>query len=834
MSARSLWLIAAAAWVGCEAPPTSVPQDAVPTVYEEGAVVSLILEQGWLPSSGDMVVAVRVEGEVAVGVVEGVLEWNPLGGTLVGQAHPDGSLVLVNDASLSLGRAPFIAVAPTGVADGRMAHFVFEVPGGRPSDLGLRILVETVGSLDGQPLEVGSIGSGDAPSPMGVEPEALVSPETWELRLETRDSVAPVRPRPGGPSLVPGASEVFGDATQDGVVDGSDVLFGARVAVELLECFVGTTGGPGIGRDCIAANVRPANPPGLGEPLDDCGPGIDACGTLEREVDGQDVLAIAREAVGIDEDIVGELIPRAPVSPDTVFLSGDLGASRKLARDTLYILQGRVSVGTGTTAGELTVAAGTRLEGDGPGSALVIGRNGRIFAEGTPYEPVVLTCRGAPTPGCWDGLFVNGNAPINFGSPSSAVGTRDGTGGCLENGGGSLGLFGNCVSADSSGVLRWVRVLNGGAADLPSVHLRGVGSGTTVEQLYIVGSQADALRVAGGIVGLRDIRVIRPGRAGLAWNLGWIGRLQYAVIQAGVGSLRLIDGSNLVGSPDAAPRSAPHLRNVTLVGVADPAAAPLSSGSIRLHGGTAGTLRSLLVHQQPTPNAFALDVDDPETFDQLMSGALTIESSVFGGFAGLGDLDVDPAGPPNTFSPDVEGGYLRSSVSGNTILSSFSVVDSILRGPWEGVPDLRLVPASSSASIVCEVETMDPWFEPVSFCGAVPAPAFVGEIPWFEPAPAEVFSKVAFDPEPVLLHIAVVDTASGMTIPGVLLEGPTDGVTQADGFYHAYVPSVDGFAVYSLKGDNFPPGCEPLGQTQTLLNLVPRDERTEVFGAVCF
>ena len=816
---------------GCSDEPFAVEQ--LPHRASTAPNGTISLEISLNPFLGDRyTAALRLDGlNEPVGAVEGILTWDPARIRLVGQGQPPGTLVLINRRFLPRGRAHLIAVAPRGLETPRMTHLVFQT---LPE-------ADGPGTVEFQPESVLLLAGSEVPVQPGpmrqtaglprVRTNGVLSTEDWRKRL--RQEMPGSGPQGTGPSRVPGAADLFGDATQDGIVNGSDVLFAARVVVEILSCFVGSTGGPGIGRDCVAANVRPVNPPGLGETSDDCAPGIETCGTLDRKVNGADVLAIAREAVAIDEPVVGEPIPAGLASRDTVFLSGEVTGVRTLSEDSVYVLSGEVTVGTDLQAGELVVEAGGRIEGDGPGSALIISRNGRIRAEGTPFQPIVLACRNGTTEGCWEGLIVNGNAPVNSGDPSNPVGVRDPVGGCLEEGGSSPGVYGNCQPADSSGVLRWVRILHAGAQGVPALHLRGVGETTLLEQLYVVESGGEGIRVSGGTVRIRKIRVIGPREAGLAWDGGWSGLLQFAVIQADAGTVRMVDGANLASDPDALPRSAPHLRNVTLVGAPDPGHAPLSSGSVLLRDGTAGILRSFLFYQQPTPGAYALDIDGAETFQQLASASLLVDSSAFGGYANLGDLDADPPDVlPNVYPPDVEGSYLRLPERGNRVISGFDSVDELLLGPWEGVPDLRPARGAALAETTCP--QADPgmgFLEPVSFCGATGVPSFLGEIPWFEPAPPVVFQQVPLDPQPALLHIAVVDTVSGVSLKGVYLSGSAAGVTGPDGLYHGYAPVPDSVALYSLSG--LPPGCEALGSLETVLNIGARNERTVAFGAEC-
>jgi hypothetical protein len=66
---------------------------------------------------------------------------------------------------------------------------------------------------------------------------------------------------------------------------------------------------------------------------------------------------------------------------------------------------------------------------------------------------------GVPTAGCWEGVVVDGHAPVNEGALASTPARGIGAGGCREvTGDVRVGSWGGCDAADSSGVLRLVRI----------------------------------------------------------------------------------------------------------------------------------------------------------------------------------------------------------------------------------------------------------------------------------------------------------------------------------------------------------------------------------------
>merc|ERR1712178_543525 len=82
------------------------------------------------------------------------------------------------------------------------------------------------------------------------------------------------------------------------------------------------------------------------------------------------------------------------------------------------------------------------------GAALYVKQGGRIIAEGTSSKPIVFTSNkdvGSRAPQDWGGIVLVGNAPI---SETQTLKTEDNV----------QTPYGGNNSADSSGVLKYVRV----------------------------------------------------------------------------------------------------------------------------------------------------------------------------------------------------------------------------------------------------------------------------------------------------------------------------------------------------------------------------------------
>ena len=415
---------------------------------------------------------------------------------------------------------------------------------------------------------------------VGFDGEAILAnlPSAADARSFTIDEMA-LRIDPGiqfgGAALVPGASSIFGDATQDNNVNVLDALYGANTAVGNpgFECIIGTAS---PGRDCVAANVRPANAPGLGEPGDSCPPGIDVCGQGNRTLNVLDVLAIRLEAVGIDQSVVGEAIPQAPAIGvgDTVMIAGPLTitGTRTFSADSLYILTGGImNVGDETgAAGEVVFEPGARIEGD-TSAAIFVTRNGRIIADGTAAAPITFTCTvPAGTlrfQQCWGGVFIAGNAVVNESSglgPAPAIpGRNPGGGGDQREGEGGAVNFGGLNDADSSGVLRYAVFQYGGKQvstnnELNNLTIGACGSGTVLDYIQVHGGSDDGLEIFGGRCDVKHLYATANDDDQFDFSFGYDGRAQFQIIQMdpnGGDKGHEVDNTETVATPQ---QPAPH------------------------------------------------------------------------------------------------------------------------------------------------------------------------------------------------------------------------------------------------------------------------------------
>ena len=343
---------------------------------------------------------------------------------------------------------------------------------------------------------------------------------------------------------------------------------------------------------------------------------------------------------------------------------------------------------------------------------LHVWRGGNLVAVGTRLQPIVFTCNAqVPAPGCWDGVQISGFSPINNGVPGAG---GNEVFGCAEkpapHGG---GRYGGCLPNDNSGALQYVRVEYGGSAmqDKAALRLLGVGADTPIDSVQVYGSADDGIFVGGGYAALRTVVLTNNAGAGLRWDDGWQGRVQYLIVQQGIGSGDAIVGANLVSNPGATPRSAPSLWNVTVAG----AGAGSAARGLVLGSGTAGAVANAVILRT---GGVALDIEGDAACAQATSGAIDVRNAVF--------FDGNPDFASDTDCIDEALWALDPSRMNR-------VIDPRLIGPYSpAAPDFRPSP-TSPLGVGFAIPPGDAFYDPTArFVGAVPPANSTGNIiPWY-------------------------------------------------------------------------------------------------------
>lgn len=255
--------------------------------------------------------------------------------------------------------------------------------------------------------------------------------------------------------------------------------------------------------------------------------------------------------------------PEAPAA-GTVIVTSNITGEVTWTAGNVYQLAGRIVVTNGAT---LTIEKGTVIKGEaGTGAnatALLVARGGKIFAEGTATEPIIFTSVAdeitnanilagnfnspnleADVNGLWGGVIILGNAPISASNSNGDVSEVQIEGIPTSD---ANGLYGGSNPADNSGVFKYVSIRHGGTNigngnEINGLTLGGVGSGTVIDHVEIVGNQDDGVEFFGGTVNASNIVVWNCGDDGIDTDQSWAGTLDNFVVVGATGHAFELDG----------------------------------------------------------------------------------------------------------------------------------------------------------------------------------------------------------------------------------------------------------------------------------------------------
>lgn len=208
--------------------------------------------------------------------------------------------------------------------------------------------------------------------------------------------------------------------------------------------------------------------------------------------------------------------PEPTPQPEEKIITGLITEDTYWYADTAYEMAGKVVVEEGAT---LFIEAGTVIKArDGQGSlstALIVAQGGKIEAVGTADDPIVFTSiydtgdnLDESDNGLWGGIVVLGYAPISAdATPAQIEGIpADDT----------FGAYGGEDAADNSGTLKYVSIRHAGTLlgdgnELNGLTLGGVGAGTVIDQIEVVGNLDDGIEFFGGTVDASNLLVWAQG-----------------------------------------------------------------------------------------------------------------------------------------------------------------------------------------------------------------------------------------------------------------------------------------------------------------------------------
>jgi hypothetical protein len=262
-----------------------------------------------------------------------------------------------------------------------------------------------------------------------------------------------------------------------------------------------------------------------------------------------------------------------------VVISSNISSNTTWTADNVYELGGRITVLDGVT---LTIEPGTVIKGQaGTGAnatALLVARGGKINAVGTPTKPIIFTSVadeitpeqvGAglfispnldpATQGLWGGVIILGKAPISASANEiqiEGIPTTD-----------PNGLYGGNDVSDNSGVMKYVSIRHGGANigngnEINGLTLGGVGNGTTIENIEIVGNQDDGIEFFGGTVNVSNLLVWFSGDDAIDTDQAWAGTLNNFIVICGSATDHALE----IDGPEGTLMASHTLRNGSIKG----------------------------------------------------------------------------------------------------------------------------------------------------------------------------------------------------------------------------------------------------------------------------
>ena len=298
------------------------------------------------------------------------------------------------------------------------------------------------------------------------------------------------------------------------------------------------------------------------------------------------IIACSEEDPVIEYVIVTETVTETNTDEVDPFadstLEGNITENKTLDASKIWLIKGRVSVIDGTT---LTIPAGTIIKAaSGTGadaSTLIVARGGKIIANGTADNPIIMTAAAdnievggtypesgpalnVDTRGLWGGLLILGRAPCSFKSDVTelqieGIPTSD-----------TNGLYGGSVADDNSGSFQYISIRHGGAEigegnEINGLTLGGVGSGTTVNQIEVLGNVDDGIEFFGGTVKATNLLVWGQGDDAIDVDQGYAGTIDGALVVLTAAS----DHGFEIDGPEGSAPGRFTLKNATVIGATD-------------------------------------------------------------------------------------------------------------------------------------------------------------------------------------------------------------------------------------------------------------------------
>jgi hypothetical protein len=403
-------------------------------------------------------------------------------------------------------------------------------------------------------------------------------------------------------------------------------------------------------------------------------------------------------------------IPAVDGNTNTCQLSGRITTDLRLTTGNHYALSEAVFVGgDNVDSATLTIDPGVVVYGSSGADYLVVSRGSKIEANGTATLPITFTSRQHVANGVTAGL-ANGTAGqwggvVILGNGNSTKCPQDGTACSLQVEGVQEGaVFGGSDDADNSGTLRYVRVMHGGFEVAPDNELNGitfgaVGSGTVIEYLQVHKNADDGVEFFGGAVNAKYLVLTGIQDDSVDWDNGYKGKMQFVLVKHADDNSdanRGIEGDGDGGEGTAF--SNPTVANMTIIGNTFDTADSDSEGVLLRDQTNAQLYNFVVTGPAGMGECFESDLSDGDTtLEENMDGTsatqLVFESSVLACAENI----------KNSGTFDQEAWFL-GQVNNSIAADQTAVLNGIF---------------TIDATVPTDVTTLDSFFTPVDFIGAV-------------------------------------------------------------------------------------------------------------------
>lgn len=311
-------------------------------------------------------------------------------------------------------------------------------------------------------------------------------------------------------------------------------------------------------------------------------------------------------------------------------LSGLISQDLTLTNDVIWELNGKVVVSDGVT---LTIEPGTIIKGrEGTGSlasALIVARGGFIDARGTAEAPIIFTSindniavgEKAGTNltendrGLWGGVLILGRAPSSFEGDSEesqieGIPADD-----------DFGRYGGTDAEDNSGIFEYVSIRHGGALigsgnEINGLTLGGVGSGTVINQVEVVGNVDDGFEWFGGTVNSSNLVAFAGGDDGLDIDQGYSGTITNALVIIG----NISDHALEIDGPEGTLQGSFLIDGLTIIGNIDTPDGEIAD----FRDGALGTIKNVFIID--TKASQDIELDDADSANNYTNGSLAFEA----------------------------------------------------------------------------------------------------------------------------------------------------------------------------------------------------------------